>query len=628
MQELKFDLAHARSIRRIRQKKDSWSPLAEGQVIAQPFLKPIVCHAGYDVDGVKRAIIWANNGKLTGYFELVDVTVNKQPPGKPAVVYRGKLEKFGFHIWGGNNYIAGFSDFKKEGLYWLRLRVKETKEVVESYIFRIKRNLYLDLAKRAAKWFYYQRCGTEVPGWHGACHTQDAIILEDGTRIDATGGWHDAGDYGKWLGPGAEGIWALTTLVEEASKEMKRDEIYEILEEASWEGKYICKVYHKGLKVFLQVYTSSKNFPLSDEYPPLENVCIWLGAPEKEPPRVVTLKEALERSNTTLSFTVYVAGSLAKLGRLILEYKYDSELSEKCIAIAEDVYKKAISADLSKPEYEKDRASYLLLQARMLLLDLELYRVYKEQRYIEDAEKRVREILALQDEKGFFYMNKSKTSEYMQCSYHLVGLYDFLRLNLDENLNERIREAFKRWIDYVEPFTKASSFGQVGSKDEKGRLRNLGRNAFNRMLGAYAWGFATAAMLFNESRYLEMAEHQIQWILGLNPCDVSMMVGVGAGPGCYHHRYCFIDGHEDGVVPGGVLNGMVGGNGEVFDIGDFRTGNFVISDKLPIDYPIIDTDVRGWTYAYLTNEYWIRNNAWFIMGAIQTHRALKELKQK
>jgi len=107
-----------------------------------------------------------------------------------------------------------------------------------------------------------------------------------------------------------------------------------------------------------------------------------------------------------------------------------------------------------------------------------------------------------------------------------------------------------------------------------------------------------------------------------------MMAGVGGGPGCYHHRYCFIEGHEDGVVPGGVINGIVGGNGNVFDIGDFRTGNFVVSDNLPVDYPIIDTDVWGWTYAYLTNEYWVINNAWFIMGATQVHRALKTLRRE
>ena len=154
MKELRFDLSEAKSIRRIRQRTESWSPLADGQIISQGTLRPIVCHGGYDVEGIKRAVIWANRGRFTGSFELIDVTTNKQPPGEAAVVYTGRLKEAGFHIWGGNNYIADFSDFKREGLYCLRLKVKETIEVADSYVFRIGKSLYMDLAKKAAKWFY------------------------------------------------------------------------------------------------------------------------------------------------------------------------------------------------------------------------------------------------------------------------------------------------------------------------------------------------------------------------------------------------------------------------------------------------------------------------------------------
>ena len=41
-----------------------------------------------------------------------------------------------------------------------------------------------------------QRCGCDVPGWHKACHLDDAK-LADGTHVDVTGGWHSAGDYNK-----------------------------------------------------------------------------------------------------------------------------------------------------------------------------------------------------------------------------------------------------------------------------------------------------------------------------------------------------------------------------------------------------------------------------------------------
>ncbi len=69
-------IKQARTIRRIRQQTDSWSPLAPNQIIAQPTLRPIISHGGYAVDGVKRAVIWTNNTKLTGKFELIDAVNN------------------------------------------------------------------------------------------------------------------------------------------------------------------------------------------------------------------------------------------------------------------------------------------------------------------------------------------------------------------------------------------------------------------------------------------------------------------------------------------------------------------------------------------------------------------------
>ena len=622
VKELFFDLSQARTVRRVRQELESWSPPAKGQIIAQKFIKPIVCHAGYDIDGTKEAILWANNVDLSGHFEIIDVITNKQPPAVPSIVYRGDFKKWGFHPWGGNNYKLDFTDFKREGLYWIEVKIPKRYETAVSYIFKIKKNLYLDLALKAAKWFYYQRCGTEVPGWHGACHTEDAIILDDGTKMDATGGWHDAGDYGKWIGSGAYGVWALTILAEILLEFGYEREAHEVLEEALWEGEYFSKVYYKRLGTFLQVFTSTKNFALSDEFPPLENVCVWLGSPEKEPSRIVTLKQTLSYYPPSHTFRAQVAMSLAKLGRSIL--RYNRHVSDRYISIAEEVYDYIMD---SKPS-DSDLQRYLNFQSSLLMLSIELYKALEDRKYLRTAEKCVKEILPLQDERGYFYIDRNRASKYLFCDYHVIGLYEFANLDVNENLKRRSLNAFKRWIDLVASLTYLSPFGQVGTLDEKGNPRNLGRHPSSRFLGSYAWGLATASMLFNDPKFLRMAEHQIQWILGFNPRDVSLMAGVGRGPGCYHHRYCFIEGHEDGVVPGGILNGIVGGDGKKFDIGDFRTANFIVSDRLPVDYPLIDMDVWGWTYAYLTNEYWVRNNASFIIGAAQVQKAIRRLKSE
>ena len=60
------------------------------------------------------------------------------------------------------------------------------------------------------KGLYFQRCGCELKGLHAgkyvhpACHTAAASEWDNRSAVRfVTGGWHDAGDYGKYVGPGA-----------------------------------------------------------------------------------------------------------------------------------------------------------------------------------------------------------------------------------------------------------------------------------------------------------------------------------------------------------------------------------------------------------------------------------------
>lgn len=86
-----------------------------------------------------------------------------------------------------------------------------------------------------------------------------------------------------------------------------------------------------------------------------------------------------------------------------------------------------------------------------------------------------------------------------------------------------------------------------------------------------------------------------------------------------------MEGCESGVVPGGITLGIVSGMGSTIELGDMDTKNFVIAN-VPIDYPLIDTDVWGWTYAYQTSEYALAKGASFIRAAAQIEKALRELQ--
>jgi len=107
-----------------------------------------------------------------------------------------------------------FSSFAEPGEYFL-----DVPGVGRSVSFSIDANIYADVTKTLMLGMYGQRCGVAVElehdgktFTHGVCHTQDAIPWEDQTSgkvKDVTGGWHDAGDYGKYTNNAAFSLGML-----------------------------------------------------------------------------------------------------------------------------------------------------------------------------------------------------------------------------------------------------------------------------------------------------------------------------------------------------------------------------------------------------------------------------------
>lgn len=605
----------ARTIRKIKQKTDSWSPLAENQIIAQPTtIRPIVSHGGYHQLGNKRAVIWTNNKKLTGYFEIINQNNNRQHPATQPVVYKGKLKDAGNHIWGGNNLIAYFSDFKELGFYKIRLVFdQDERGITDSYSFTIKSSLYVDLAQKASEFLYYQRCGAEIPGWHKACHTDDAVIMPDGQRIDASGGWHSAGDLNKWIGPAHFAVRGLTTLFEAFPEKFtadKRNGIPKLIDEAWWEVMFYNKVYYKG--TFLSIIT------------PGANPWVWLGPPENAPPRISTLEQIEkihQRSNSVT--TLFTAASMARTAHLIAPYQ--NEDYGKTVKIAEECYEIIRKTDPNKvtslgPFGVGLSDNFLMFQSGLLQLDMELYRITQDNKYKIDAKGRVEKILSLNKNDGTFYTDEAKTIKQSHIDIHYLALYEYIIMHPETPFKDDIKKVFVNKINSMKPLIDMSPFGQVGRYTKDGGISNIpGRST---AFAKNAWVLATAAILLDKPKYIDIAECQLQWITGLNPVDISMLTGIGKNARCCHHRYCFIQGHEDGKVPGAILNGISAGTGRLFNLGDYNTRNFVISDKLPVDYPVFDNDVFGWTWAYHNGETRNFTSGWFMLAAAQVEKAL------
>ncbi|PWT26390.1 glycoside hydrolase family 9 protein [Butyrivibrio fibrisolvens] len=151
---------------------------------------------GFTPDSSKKAVLDFGGSE----FNIKDLN--------DKIVYEGKLSHFGTdEISGEDVSVADFSDFKEKGKYYV------TSGDVRSTSFEIGEDVYDGLMKDICKCFYFLRCGDalskEYAGqyYHEPCHMSKATVYgEDTEPVDVTGGWHDAGDYGRYSTAGAVAV--------------------------------------------------------------------------------------------------------------------------------------------------------------------------------------------------------------------------------------------------------------------------------------------------------------------------------------------------------------------------------------------------------------------------------------
>jgi len=124
--------------------------------------------------------------------------------GNDSVVFHGKLGEPAPDADSGDIVqAADFTRLSKPGKYYV-----EVPGVGRSWDFAVGKDVYARAYYLAMRSYYGQRCGTavdlgpEFPGYkHAACHLQGAYHAssgKSGPHISAKG-WHDAGDYGRYV---------------------------------------------------------------------------------------------------------------------------------------------------------------------------------------------------------------------------------------------------------------------------------------------------------------------------------------------------------------------------------------------------------------------------------------------
>jgi endoglucanase len=165
--------------------------LAHGAETAQLAIK--VDQVGYPLNGPKVALVSAP----AATFEVRRSSDNM-------AVFKGELTVVkADQATGDKVQAADFSALKQTGRYYL-----EIPGVGRSWDFAVGPDVFEHTYYMAMRGFYGQRCGTavdmgpEFPGYsHPACHLHGEFNPTSGAKgpRNNIGGWHDAGDYGRYM---------------------------------------------------------------------------------------------------------------------------------------------------------------------------------------------------------------------------------------------------------------------------------------------------------------------------------------------------------------------------------------------------------------------------------------------
>ncbi len=146
----------------------------------------------------------------------------------------------------------------------------ELPEIGFSQPFAVQPRPYEPLLRAMLKGLYFMRCGCALeaphagPWGHACCHTLPAVPYGNLCQsVDVSGGWHDAGDYGKYVVPGATAVAALLLAFERRPQAFQgatgipdSGGMPDVLREARWELQWMLRmqaedggVHHKTTTV-------------------------------------------------------------------------------------------------------------------------------------------------------------------------------------------------------------------------------------------------------------------------------------------------------------------------------------------------------------------------------------------
>lgn len=453
----------------------------------------------------------------TGAVEILDgngQTVLTATPSAPSV----------YDASGQSVSLVSFSDLKTPGTY----SIKVGGQVIRDDL-KIMKAPFEDLAKASLKFFYFQRASMAIEApyadqWvRAAGHTSSTAKFHESTGKSGTwessGGWYDAGDYGRYIVN--SGITTYTLL-----------SLYEHFPE-----------YFKTLK-----WNIPANGVLPDLLAEIKYNLAWMLTMQDTDGgvfhKLTTLQHAGEVMPANDNGQMYViqkgttaaCNFAAVMAAAYRVYKsYDETFANKCLKAAKDAYAwveknpNVIVADnpsgVGTGHYRDQNVSDEILFA-------------KSQMFITTGDASYKP--AIEKATVPDWRNVAALAAYGNATY-----------GADEASKKILTDIADKYVTY-----SSSGFGVVISKyDFEFGIENKSIWGTNSMAANQGILLLHAYYLTSEKKYYDAAVKALDYLLGKNPMNTSYVTAYGTtSPKTPHHRISTNDGIKD-PIPGMLVGG-------------------------------------------------------------------------
>lgn len=434
------------------------------------------------------------------------------------------------------NYVGDFSAVTEEGRYLI-----SADGFGESDTFTVEEGALFDVFQRSMAFYYLQRCGQELPGpaahiyAHRACHTQIGHVYGSSETREVSGGWHDAGDYGRYVGPGAMSVAQL---------------LYALERNATLCGSYRSPASVGFCRACQQPSAPDTADP-ADYLDELRYELDWMMKMQREDGALYHKASCAhfcgfimpdeEKEDMVISpVSVTATADFAAVCALSVRFYHDSDPSyaDKLKEASRRAYHAMKGMDMpggfknpqgvTTGEYGDSCDTDERYWAAA-----ELYKTFGDSQYREDFETIAREQLY----HGYGWSNMGSYGNLAYLSADRPA---------DETLREKIRRSMIELADRICAVAEGDGYGTALTPGQYGWGCNL--TVCNNGLHLY-----DAFRLTGEQRYLDAAEAQLHYLLGRNSMGLCFVSGCGTSPIVHpHHRP---SGNRGKAMPGMLSGG-------------------------------------------------------------------------